>query len=76
MTWEKGRRRNRKQTAHGRPTWMLAPGPPLVRPYRGDVLVSASVGPAGDLVALWANAADNAALRSVGHHPTGLGDIP
>ncbi|MET7706438.1 hypothetical protein [Micromonospora sp. NPDC005413] len=36
-----------------------------MRPYRDDVLVSVSIGPAGDLFALWANAADGAAMGSV-----------
>ncbi|MFG1891110.1 hypothetical protein ACGFIR_25000 [Micromonospora sp. NPDC049051] len=40
-----------------------------MRPAEGDVLVSASIGPAGELVALWSNAADEAALRSVTTQP-------
>lgn len=47
----------------------LKDGVPLVRPDRGDVLVSASIGPAGDLVALWSAGEDEAALRSVTTQP-------
>ncbi|OKI45719.1 hypothetical protein [Micromonospora sp. CB01531] len=65
----KGRRRNGKQTVRRLPTWELDEGVPVVRPDRCDVLVSASVGPAGDLVALWSTGQDEAALRSVTTQP-------
>ncbi len=64
----KGLRRIGKQT-RALSTWELDGGVPLVRPQRGDVLVSASIGPAGELVALWSARKDEAALRSVTTQP-------
>ncbi|MEO6088149.1 MAG: hypothetical protein ABIQ18_34055 [Umezawaea sp.] len=43
----------------------------LVPPQQGDVRVSASVGPAGEVVALWSAAADLAALTSSTTQPGG-----
>ncbi|WP_346535516.1 hypothetical protein [Micromonospora sp. DPT] len=68
MGW-KSRRRKGNQTVPRLPTWKLGEGVPVVRPDRRDVLVSASIGPAGELVTLWSAGKDEAALRSVTTQP-------
>ncbi|MET8093106.1 hypothetical protein [Micromonospora sp. NPDC005220] len=61
--------RSRRKADGARSAWKLNPGVPLRKPDEGDVLVSASIGPEGDLVALWSNPGDEAALRSVTTQP-------
>ncbi|MEV4481825.1 hypothetical protein [Micromonospora coxensis] len=63
------RRPRAEQTANAAPRWTLDQGVPVVRPEPGDQLVSASIGPAGELVALWSHPDDKAALQSVTHQP-------
>ncbi|MET8837551.1 hypothetical protein ABZV78_27060 [Micromonospora sp. NPDC004540] len=69
MTSWKGRWRKRKQTSRALPTWELGEGSPVLRADPRDALVSASIGPAGELVALWSTSEDEAALRSVTTQP-------
>ncbi len=65
----KGRRRSEKQTGRTLPTWILEKGVPLVRPARDDKLVSVSIGPGGELVALWSTGDDEQAFQSVTTQP-------
>lgn len=64
-------RGKRTKTQSPRAQWTLDAGVPVIRPASGDTLVSASIGPAGDLVALWTAGDDEAALRSVTTRPGG-----
>ncbi|MFC0505005.1 hypothetical protein [Micromonospora costi] len=68
MTGWKSRRRNRGRAAR-LPTWALGEGLPVIRPEGSDALGSGSIGPAGELVALWSTAENEAALRSVTTQP-------